>query len=215
MGIGITHYLTVSAILFTIGIFGIFLNRKNVIIMLMSIELILLSVLCLILAFFQTAGLFLLIGAEFLAMILVIVYIGAVAVLFLFVVMMLDVNFVELREGFLNYLPIGGTIGLILLVELIAIATTWTSAPGIKTFDTSVAQHTTITNTQALGQILYTDYLYLFQTAGIILLIAMIGAIVLVQRTRKGVHKQNIPQQVTRPKQEVIAIRNIPPRRGI
>ena len=173
------------------------------------------SVLCLILAFFQTAGLFLLIGAEFLAMILVIVYIGAVAVLFLFVVMMLDVNFVELREGFLNYLPIGGAIGLILLVELIAIATTWTSAPGIKTFDTSGAQHTTITNTQALGQILYTDYLYLFQTAGIILLIAMIGAIVLVQRTRKGVHKQNIPQQVTRPKQEVIAIRNIPPRRGI
>ena len=148
------------------------------------------SVLFLILTFFNAAGLFVLLGAEFIAMILVIVYVGAVAVLFLFVVMMLDINFVELRQGFLQYLPIGGLIGIVLLVELVFILATWTLAPDAAMKVSAAAPSVTeVTNTEAIGRILYTDYVYLFQAAGIVLLVAMIGAIVLTLRTREGVKK--------------------------
>ncbi|MGH7186142.1 MAG: NADH-quinone oxidoreductase subunit J, partial [Pseudomonadota bacterium] len=138
------------------------------------------SVLFLILAFFNSAGLFVLLGAEFLAMILVVVYVGAVAVLFLFVVMMLDINFVELREGFLRYLPFGAAVGLVLLAELLLALGAWSIAPAAL----QMAQHpapmaATLNNTEALGRIIYTDYVYLFQAAGMVLMVAMIGAIVL------------------------------------
>ena len=157
------------------------------------------SVLWLILAFFSSAGLFVLLGAEFLAMLLVIVYVGAVAVLFLFVVMMLDINFEELREGALNYLPIGGLIGLILLAELVMIGITWQFGGEVAV---NAAQPTPaieqVQNTEALGRILYTDYIFIFQTAGLILLVAMIGAIVLTHRERPGVKRQDIGAQVAR-----------------
>ena len=157
------------------------------------------SVLFLILAFFNSAGLFLLLGAEFLAMILVVVYVGAVAVLFMFVVMMLDINYVEMRQGFLQYLPIGGLIGLILLVELIVVLGGWHLAPELAVSEfTPMPALTTVTNTQALGQLLYTHYIYLFQAAGIILLVAMVGAIVLTHRKRTGVKKQIIGDQLAR-----------------
>jgi len=175
------------------------------------------SVLWLILAFFSSAALFVLLGAEFLAMILLIVYVGAVAVLFLFVVMMLDVDFVQLREGFLQYLPIGGLIGLILLAEIIMVVSTRIVTPdvvpagdGVPTPDPLV-----ITNTEALGQVLYTDYIYLFQAAGMVLLVAMIGAIVLTHRKRKGVRRQVIADQVARDPKETIEIKKIRPGQGI
>ena len=145
------------------------------------------SVLFLILAFFNAAGLFILLGAEFLAMILVVVYVGAVAVLFLFVVMMLDVDFVELRQGMLNYLPVGATIGLILLVELVLVVGTWTISPELlKTVTAPLPAVGDVTNTEALGRILYTNIMYYFQAAGLILLVAMIGAIVLTLRHKPG-----------------------------
>ena len=155
------------------------------------------SVLFLILCFFNAAGLFILLGAEFLAMILVVVYVGAVAVLFLFVVMMLDVDFVELRQGMLNYLPVGATIGLIVLVELALVVGSWVIDPA------SVAVHASptpagVTNTQALGRILYTDYIYYFQAAGLVLLVAMVGAIVLTLRHKQGIKRQNVADQVAR-----------------
>ena len=157
------------------------------------------SVLFLVLAFFSTAGLFVLLGAEFLAMILVIVYVGAVAVLFLFVVMMLDINFVEMRQGFLQYLPIGGMVGLILLVELMALAGSWVMAPhAAESGAAPMPAPDVTTNTQALGELMYTHYIYLFQAAGLVLLIAMIGAIVLTHRRRDGVRKQKISEQVAR-----------------
>lgn len=155
------------------------------------------SVLYLILAFFNAAGLFVLIGAEFLAMILVVVYVGAVAVLFLFVVMMLDVNFVELRKGVKNYVYIGATVGGILFLELGLVATSWTLGPELSgaALGPVVGE---VHNTRALGQVLYTDYVYLFQGAGMILLVAMVGAIVLTLRQRAGVKKQVIGDQVAR-----------------
>src|SRR4051794_29702791 len=157
------------------------------------------SVLFLILAFFNGAGLFVLLGAEFLAMILVVVYVGAVAVLFLFVVMMLDVDFVELRQGMLNYMPIGGTIGLILLVELALVAASWGISPELlKTVPAPTPSPLAVTNTEALGRLLYTRYIYYFQAAGLILLVAMIGAIVLTLRHKVGVRRQNISAQVAR-----------------
>ena len=141
------------------------------------------SVLFLILAFFNGAGLFVLLGAEFLAMILVVVYVGAVAVLFLFVVMMLDVDFVELRQGMLNYLPVGATIGLILLGELGLVVGAWTLSPELlKVVAAPVPAPGTLSNTEAIGLLLYTRYLFYFQAAGLILLIAMVGAIVLTLR---------------------------------
>jgi NADH-quinone oxidoreductase subunit J len=172
------------------------------------------SVLFLILAFFNSAGLFVLMGAEFLAMILVVVYVGAVAVLFLFVVMMLDINFVALREGFLRYLPIGALIGLILLVELVLVFGAWVVAPSASTL-VSVPVRPDITNAEALGRVLYTDYLYLFQTAGLILLVAMIGAIVLTLRQREGVRRQKIAAQVGRRRSETIEVKNVPTGSGI
>ena len=174
------------------------------------------SVLFLILAFFNAAGLFVLMGAEFIAMILVIVYVGAVAVLFLFVVMMLDINFVELRQGFLQYLPIGALVGLVLLAELMLILGSWVVAPD--TASRAVAPTpaaTEVTNTHAIGQVLYTDYIYLFQAAGLILLIAMIGAIVLTLRSRDGVKRQKISDQVARTREESVEIRHVEPGSGV
>ena len=173
------------------------------------------SVLFLILAFFNSAGLFILMGAEFLAMILIVVYVGAVAVLFLFVVMMLDVNFAELRAGFLQYLPIGGLIGLILLVELIFILSAWVLAPDAETVAQAPVPGGDISNTDALGRWLYTDYAYLFQASGLILLVAMIGAIVLTLRQRVGVRKQKIADQIGRKREEAVAVRKVGTGEGI
>jgi NADH-quinone oxidoreductase subunit J len=163
------------------------------------------SVLFLILAFFNAAGMFVLVGAEFLAMILVIVYVGAVAVLFLFVVMMLDINFVELRQGFLQYLPIGATIGFILLVELLLVFGAWAAAPGLL-MSAPMPTDPAITNTEAIGSLLYTRYVYAFQASGVILLIAMIGAIVLTLRAREGVRRQKIATQVARRREDAVAV---------
>ncbi len=172
------------------------------------------SVLFLILAFFSSAGLFVLMGAEFLAMILVVVYVGAVAVLFLFVVMMLNINFVILREGFLQYLPVGGLVGLILLVELALVSGGWAFAPEVAaaagTPSTLIATSGVMTNTRALGDVLYTQYFYLFQAAGLVLLVAMIGAIVLTHRSRPGVRKQDISRQVSQPRKDSVEIRKVP-----
>ncbi|MGA2894535.1 MAG: NADH-quinone oxidoreductase subunit J [Xanthobacteraceae bacterium] len=155
------------------------------------------SVLFLILAFVNAAGLFMLLGAEFLAMILIIVYVGAVAVLFLFVVMMLDVDFAELRQGFLNYLPVGALVGLILLSELVFVVVSAVIQPGLpKLITAPIAAN--ISNTQALGLVLYTRYVYFFQAAGVILLVAMIGAIVLTLQHKPNVRRQSIARQVGR-----------------
>jgi NADH-quinone oxidoreductase subunit J len=172
------------------------------------------SVLFLILAFFNAAGLFLLMGAEFLAFIMIIVYVGAVAVLFLFVVMMLDINFVELRQGFMTYLPIGAAIGIVLFFELALVLGTWIVAPE------AAAQKAApvvagVSNTQALGRLLYTDYIYLFQASGIVLLIAMIGAIVLTLRRREGVRRQKISSQLARTREASIEVRKVQPGSGV
>ncbi len=172
------------------------------------------SVLFLILAFFNGAALFVLMGAEFLAMILVVVYVGAVAVLFLFVVMMLDVAFAELREGFLQYLPIGGLVGLILLVELLAVVAGWLIDPGVAGNRAQPAPDG-ITNTEAIGRILYTDYIYLFQAAGMVLLVAMVGAIVLTMRQRTGVRRQRIAVQVGRRRADSVELHKVQPGTGI
>ena len=170
------------------------------------------SVLFLILAFFNSAGLFVMMGAEFLAMILIIVYVGAVAVLFLFVVMMLDINFAELRAGFLQYLPIGGVIGIILLAELVMV---FASGAIEIEVPTNVASPTPppdeVTNTQALGDVLYTRYAYLFQGAGFILLVAMVGAIVLTHRRRTDVRRQRIADQVARDPKAAVRLTDIEP----
>src|SRR5215216_3456559 len=172
------------------------------------------SVLFLILAFVNASGLFVLLGAEFLAMILVVVYVGAVAVLFLFVVMMLDVDFVELRQGMLNYLPVGATIGLIVLVELALVAGTWAISSDALTA-AGAPSSGNVTNTEALGQILYTKYVYFFEAAGLVLLVAMIGAIVLTLRHKEGVKRQNIAAQVARGPATAIEIRKVRPGQGI
>ncbi|MDB5559261.1 NADH-quinone oxidoreductase subunit J [Enterovirga sp.] len=174
------------------------------------------SVLYLILAFVNAAGLFLLMGAEFLAMILVVVYVGAVAVLFLFVVMMLDVDFAELRQGYLNYLPVGALIGLIFLVELVLVVSTWTVSP--TALQLPLAGSPTVealTNTEAIGRVLYTRYAYFFQASGLILLVAMIGAIVLTLRDRVGVRRQIIAVQVARTPEEAVEMRSVPSGRGL
>jgi NADH-quinone oxidoreductase subunit J len=155
------------------------------------------SVLFLILTFVNASGLFMLMGAEFLAMILIVVYVGAVAVLFLFVVMMLDVDFVELRQGFINYLPVGGLVGLIMLVELVLVLGATVITPGaIKTVATPIASG--VSNTEALGLVLYTRYIYFFQIAGLVLLVAMVGAIVLTLQHKTRVRRQDIGEQVAR-----------------
>ena len=172
------------------------------------------SVLYLILAFFNAAGLFVLIGAEFIAMILVVVYVGAVAVLFLFVVMMLDINFVELRQGFMQYLPIGALLGLILLVELFFVIGIWSFSEDGNML-AAVIPIQNISNTQALGNVLYTKYVYLFQAAGLILLIAMIGAIVLTLRSRPGVRKQKIADQLSRRSEDVLDVVKVKEGEGV
>jgi NADH-quinone oxidoreductase subunit J len=172
------------------------------------------SVLFLILAFFNAAGLFVLAGAEFLAMILVVVYVGAVAVMFLFVVMMLDINFTELRRGFLRYLPIGAAIAAILVGELLFVYASGALSPGAAG-QAAAPVPADVTNTHALGQLLYTHYLYLFQAAGLILLVAMIGAIVLTHRRRPGVRRQSIPQQLARSAEASIELKKIPSGKGI
>ena len=174
------------------------------------------SVLFLILAFFNAAGLFVLLGAEFIAMILVIVYVGAVAVLFLFVVMMLDISFADLRKGAMQYVPVGLVAGGILLFELITIFIAWVfakSAPENIASPTPDAEKTT--NTEALGFILYTDYIFAFQVAGLILLVAMIGAIVLTHRRRPGVRKQKVADQQARTQSDAMEIKKVTPGTGI
>lgn len=172
------------------------------------------SVLFLILAFVNAAGLFVLMGAEFLAMILVVVYVGAVAVLFLFVVMMLDVDFVELRQGFLQYLPVGALVGLILAIELLLVAGGFVISPDALKAP-SVPIDTTVTNTEALGRVLYTKYVYFFQASGLILLVAMIGAIVLTLRHKEGVKRQDPGAQSARTKAQSIEIKKVQPGQGI
>ena len=171
------------------------------------------SVLFLILAFFNAAGLFVLLGAEFLAMILVIVYVGAVAVLFLFVVMMLDVDFAELKRGTLQYIPVSLVVGGILLAELIFAGAAWRFSPAASQ---ALASPTParLTNTEALGRILYTDYIYYFQIAGLVLLVAMIGAIVLTLRTRPGVRRQSIRAQVSRVRADTLVVLDVKPGQG-
>ena len=172
------------------------------------------SVLFLILAFVNAAGLFLILGAEFLAMILIVVYVGAVAVLFLFVVMMLDVDFVELRQGFLQYLPIGTVIAAIFLLELILVVSTWTLAPGAEKVVIATAMPEAM-NTRLLGRVLYTKYIFFFQTAGFILLVAMVGAIVLTLRDRVGIKRQNIPRQNARTPATGVEVLTVPSRQGL
>jgi NADH-quinone oxidoreductase subunit J len=162
------------------------------------------AVLFLILAFFNAAALFLIAGAEFLAMVLVIVYVGAVALFFLFVVMMLDVDFAELRGGFQRYLPVGAAVGAVLFVELLMIYGGWQITPGAAALRLSPAP--AISNTQALGNVLYTDYIFLFQVSGLVLLVAMIGAIVLTLRDRKTSRHQNIAAQTSRTAAETLEL---------
>jgi NADH-quinone oxidoreductase subunit J len=172
------------------------------------------SVLFLILTFFSAAGLFVLLGAEFLAMLLVVVYVGAVAVLFLFVVMMLDVDFVELRQGFLQYLPAGIVVAIALLGELGLVASASMGANGAPIALAPNAP-TEITNAEAIGRVLYTDYLLLFQMSGLVLLVAMIGAIVLTLRHRPGVKRQNIAAQVGRTRAQGVELKDIRPGQGL
>jgi NADH-quinone oxidoreductase subunit J len=169
------------------------------------------SVLFLILAFFNAAGLFVLIGAEFLAMILVIVYVGAVAVLFLFVVMMLDIDFGDLRSGFVRYLPVGALVGFILLAELVLVIGSWVIIPGVPGPPAmSATGGISLTNTRALGDILYTRYLFAFQAAGLILLVAMVGAIVLTLRHRADVRRQSIRAQLARTRAQSVEVVRVP-----
>ncbi len=174
------------------------------------------SVLFLILAFVNAAALFMMMGAEFLAMILIVVYVGAVAVLFLFVVMMLDIDFVALRQGFLNYLPIGALVGVAFLIELLLVLGSWAIGPGVpKTIVLPIPSAATVTNTEALGLVLYTRYVYFFQAAGLVLLVAMVGAIVLTLRHKPHVKRQNISDQLMRKKSAIIELRQVRPGQGL
>jgi NADH-quinone oxidoreductase subunit J len=170
------------------------------------------SVLFLILAFVNAAGLFLLMGAEFLGMILIVVYVGAVAVLFLFVVMLLDVDFAELRQGFVRYLSVGAAIALFVAGELGYVAFTWTRSP---TAAEAAAPAGTLANTAALGQVLYTRYFYFFQAAGMILLTAMVGAIVLTLHHKRGVKRQKAAEQIARARAAAVELRKVPSRAGL
>jgi NADH-quinone oxidoreductase subunit J len=172
------------------------------------------SVLFLILAFVNAAGLFVLMGAEFLAMILVVVYVGAVAVLFLFVVMMLDVDFAELRQGFLQYLPIGALVGFVMLAELLLVVGGWVINPNLPK-GSPIPAAAQVSNTEALGLVLYTKYIYFFQAAGLVLLVAMIGAIVLTLQHRTRVRRQNIAEQVARSPATSIEIKKVRSGQGL
>ena len=174
------------------------------------------SVLYLILAFVNASGLFILLGAEFLAMILVIVYVGAVLVLFLFVVMMLDVDFAELRQGFLQYLPIGAVLGIILVTELVLVVGAWAIGPDVKqAVTTPIPPIASVLNTEALGHVLYTRYVYFFQAAGVVLLVAMIGAIVLTLQHKPNIKRQSIAAQIARNKASAIEIVKVAPGQGL
>ena len=174
------------------------------------------SVLFLILAFFNAAALFLLTGAEFLAMILLLVYVGAVAVLFLFVVMMLDVDFAELKQGALQYAPVGALVGLILLAELVVVFVSTKFSPKLGEAGVlPIPDPATRTNTQTLGDVLYTNYVFFFQIAGLVLLVAMIGAIVLTLRHKPNVKRQSIPDQVARTPETAIEIVKVETGKGI
>ncbi len=170
------------------------------------------AVLFLILAFFNAAGLFVLLGAEFLAMLLVIVYVGAVAVLFLFVVMMLDVDFAELRAGFIKNAPLGFTVALIVLAELVTVLGFKLVNPTVLAKATAPIPAATskVTNTEALGRIIYTDYVYYFEASGLILFVAMIGAIVLTLRHKEGVRRQSIAAQVARGPKTAMDVIKVP-----
>ena len=172
------------------------------------------SVLFLILTFVNAAGLFVMLGAEFLAMILIVVYVGAVAVLFLFVVMMLDVDFAELRQGFLQYLPVGAVVGLIFLAELLLVVGAWTIGANI-TIAAPIPPLAQASNTAALGLVLYTKYVFFFQAAGLILLVAMIGAIVLTLQHRVRVRRQDIGEQVARTPATSVELRQVRPGQGL
>ena len=174
------------------------------------------SVLFLILTFFNAAGLFLLAGAEFLALILVVVYVGAVAVLFLFVVMMLDIDFAELRSGVMEYAPVGALIGFILAAELVLVlaSNAFTVEP-VADATQPIPDLNEVPNIQALGDILYTDYVHFFQAAGMILLVAMIGAIVLTLRHKENVKRQDVPAQVARTPETAIEVIDVKPGQGI
>jgi NADH-quinone oxidoreductase subunit J len=174
------------------------------------------SVLFLILAFVNAAGLFVLLGAEFLAMILIVVYVGAVAVLFLFVVMMLDVDFAELRQGFLNYLPIGALVGVVMLAELLVVLGAWAIGPEVaKAITAPIPPISEMSNTQALGLVLYTRYVYFFQAAGLILLVAMVGAIVLTLQHKPNVKRQNIANQNARGRATAIEVVQVKSGQGL
>ncbi|MFK7840251.1 MAG: NADH-quinone oxidoreductase subunit J [Bdellovibrionales bacterium] len=173
------------------------------------------SVLFLILAFFNSAGLFILLGAEFVGMIMVIVYVGSVAVLFLFVVMMLDISFADLRKGAMQYVPIGLIIGAVLLFEFVAVFGSWQLSDDKLSNIASPNPGEEIPNTQALGQVLYTDYVLAFQGAGLILFVAMVGAIVLTHRRRPGVLRQNVGEQHARKPEDVLKVKKVTPRTGV
>ena len=173
------------------------------------------AVLFLILAFFNAAGLFVLLGAEFIAMILVIVYVGAVAVLFLFVVMMLDINFADLRKGMRRYLPVGSLVGVIMILEFIWLFASWYSGADPARLAHATPDASKINNTHALGLILYTDYAYIFQISGLILLVAMIGAITLTLRERPEVRRQKVSDQVSRKAADVLRVEKINSGEGV
>ena len=173
------------------------------------------SVLWLILAFFSSAGLFVLMGAEFLAMLLVVVYVGAVAVLFLFVVMMLDVDFVKLREGYARYLPVAMIVAGVLLAEMVMITLTVVQGGAASDATAPMAPTADASNVEAIGRVLYTDYVYFFQAAGIVLLIAMIGAITLTLRHKPGIKRQNIDKQVGRLRKAAVEVKAAPTGQGL
>jgi NADH-quinone oxidoreductase subunit J len=173
------------------------------------------SVLWLILTFFSSAGLFVLLGAEFLAMLLVVVYVGAVAVLFLFVVMMLDVDFVRLREGYARYLPLAAIVAGVLLAEMIMISLVVVNGGAASDAVAPAAATVDLTNAEAIGRVLYTDYVYIFQAAGIVLLIAMIGAIVLTLRHKPNIKRQNAHDQVNRDRKTAVEVKGAPTGAGV
>ena len=173
------------------------------------------SVLWLILSFFSAAGLFVLLGAEFLAMLLVVVYVGAVAVLFLFVVMMLDVDFVRLREGYARYLPLAGIVAGVLLAEMIMVSISVVQGGAAKASIAPVVATVDATNVEVIGRVLYTDYVYFFQAAGIVLLIAMIGAIVLTLRHRPGVRRQDLAAQANRERAKAVEVKSVATGQGV
>ena len=173
------------------------------------------SVLWLILSFFSAAGLFVLLGAEFLAMLLVVVYVGAVAVLFLFVVMMLEVDFVRLREGYARYLPLAGIVAGVLLAEMIMVSITVVQGGAAKAALAPAVAGPDVSNVETIGRVLYTDYVYFFQAAGIVLLIAMIGAIVLTLRHRPGVRRQDLAVQANRERAKAVEVKSVSTGQGV